>query len=91
MAERASVKAKRAPRRGTMTAGGAHDVAAASGDSPSAGTDRREAIERERDSLISELEAARAQIAQLEQQHVQIVNRIDWIIESLHGLFEDER
>ncbi len=36
--------------------------------------------------LEAELAAARARIAELEQKHEEIVNRIDWVIDSLHNL-----
>ncbi len=36
--------------------------------------------------LEAELAAARAKIAELEQKHEEIVNRIDWVIDSLHNL-----
>ncbi len=36
--------------------------------------------------LVTELAAARAKIAELEQKHEEIVNRIDWVIDSLHNL-----
>ena len=36
--------------------------------------------------LEAELAAARAKIAELEQKHEEIINRIDWVIDSLHNL-----
>lgn len=36
--------------------------------------------------LKSELAAARARIVELEQKNAEIVNRIDWVIDSLHNL-----
>ena len=38
--------------------------------------------------LKAELAAARARIAELEQKQADIVNRIDWVIDSLHNLTE---
>lgn len=38
--------------------------------------------------LKAELAAARARIAELEQKHTEIINRIDWVIDSLHNLPE---
>ncbi len=76
MAERAASKAKRASQRDSVA--------------PDRGGDRT-ALVRERDVLKAELEAAKARIAALEQQRDQIVNRIDWIIDSLHSLIEDDR
>ncbi|HUS98570.1 MAG TPA: hypothetical protein VMX97_17730 [Hyphomicrobiaceae bacterium] len=43
----------------------------------------------ERDVLRSELEQAKARIAELEKLHEDAVNRIDWVIDSLrHALAE---
>ncbi|MEZ5899679.1 MAG: hypothetical protein R3D51_09315 [Hyphomicrobiaceae bacterium] len=36
--------------------------------------------------LSSELAAARSRIEELEQKHAEIINRIDWAIDSLHNL-----
>ncbi len=36
--------------------------------------------------LQAELAAARERIAELEQKHAEIINRIDWVIDSLHNL-----
>lgn len=36
--------------------------------------------------LKVELAAAHARIAELEQKQAEIVNRIDWVIDSLHNL-----
>ena len=36
--------------------------------------------------LEAELAAARARIAALEQKHEEVVNRIAWVIDSLHNL-----
>ena len=43
-------------------------------------------LEAERDSLTAELEAAKSRIAALEQAREQVLNRIDWVIDSLHSL-----
>ena len=40
--------------------------------------------------LTTELTAAHERIAELERKHSEIVNRIDWVIDSLHNL-TDER
>ncbi len=40
--------------------------------------------------LATELSAAHERIAELERKHSEIVNRIDWVIDSLHNL-TDER
>ena len=46
-------------------------------------------LERERDALRAELEVAQARIAELEKAREQVLNRIDWVIDSLHNLIED--
>lgn len=38
--------------------------------------------------LKGELAAARARIAELEQKQADTINRIDWVIDSLHNLTE---
>jgi hypothetical protein len=45
-------------------------------------------LESERDALKVELAAAEARIAALEQQRTELLNRIDWAIDSLHNLLE---
>jgi chromosome segregation ATPase len=59
----------------------------------SAGADaaRLAQIERERDELKARLVAAEARIAELEHQRVEVVNRIDWIIDSLQNVLETGR
>jgi chromosome segregation ATPase len=49
---------------------------------------RARTLERERDGLRAELEAARARIAALEEAREEVVNRIDWVIDSLHNLVD---
>jgi hypothetical protein len=36
--------------------------------------------------LKAELAAARARIGELEQKQAEIINRIDWVIDSLHNV-----
>lgn len=38
--------------------------------------------------LKAELMEARARVAELEQKQADIINRIDWVIDSLHNLAE---
>ncbi len=47
-------------------------------------------LQKERDALKKELAAANERIGQLEAQHTDAVNRIDWVIDSLHNLLEDK-
>ncbi|HXF54236.1 MAG TPA: hypothetical protein VNK52_08940 [Hyphomicrobiaceae bacterium] len=49
-----------------------------------------EALVRERDALRSELLAANAQIAALVARQRNVLNRIDWVIDSLNSLTESE-
>ena len=48
-----------------------------------------ETLQTEVTRLTRELEAATARIATLEQARDQVLNRIDWVIDSLHSLSED--
>lgn len=50
---------------------------------------RIRALEAERDRLMAELSAAQTRISDLERSREQIVNRIDWVIDSLHSLLEE--
>ena len=47
------------------------------------------ALEAERDRLTTELKEAHRRIAALEQAREQALNRIDWVIDSLHNLTEE--
>jgi len=49
---------------------------------------RTKALENERDLLKAELEAARERIASLEESRSVVANRIDGVIESLHGIVD---
>lgn len=49
---------------------------------------RAKSLERERDGLKAELEAARAHITALENARSEAVNRIDWVIDSLHAVID---
>lgn len=42
----------------------------------------------ENSALKAELEQARARISELERRQTEILNRIDWAIDSLHNLRE---
>jgi sugar-specific transcriptional regulator TrmB len=52
------------------------------------GDARIKALEKERDSLKSELETARRRIAALEESRSAVASRIDWVIESLSGVVD---
>jgi uncharacterized coiled-coil DUF342 family protein len=83
MAERAARKSKRpASRRSTE--------AAANGTTEGAGrqTQRIKALERERDKLKNQLKEAEERIKRLEESRTEAVNRIDWVIDSLHNVLD---
>lgn len=46
-------------------------------------------LESERDRLQTELATATARIQALEESREQVVNRIDWVIDSLRNLIDD--
>lgn len=41
-------------------------------------------------ALTAQLAEAKAEIARLQKRQELVVNRIDWVIDSLHNLLEDE-
>jgi chromosome segregation ATPase len=86
MALKASDKAKRAGARAAKPG----EAAAASEPRGTPAADRIAELEAERDRLKAELAAARERISRLEEARAQVVNRIDWVIDSLHTLIEDE-
>ena len=47
-----------------------------------------QALKRERDDLRTELTAAKQRISELEALNENAVNRIDWVLDSLHTLLE---
>lgn len=49
------------------------------------------ALAAERDTALAELAAARAEIAALQAARAQVVDRIDWIVDSLKLVIETER
>lgn len=81
MAQREREKAKRGAARPAETTASTSDVVQRL-------EARTKALERERDALKAELELARARVAVLEESRSQAVNRIDWVIDSLHNLSE---
>lgn len=51
---------------------------------------RIRSLEKERDRLKAQLEVAGARITGLEQGRDEVVNRIDWVIDSLQHMSETE-
>lgn len=50
--------------------------------------DAIEQLERERNELRAQLAEAEARIEQLESQRIEVLNRIDWVIDSIHNILE---
>jgi uncharacterized coiled-coil DUF342 family protein len=82
MAERAREKGKRAAARRRNGAVGASTQPA------DHYSQRIKSLERERDRLKAELTEARERISRLEASRTEVVNRIDWVIDSLHNVLE---
>ena len=79
MAERVTRKGKRpAARR-----------AVAAFDSADRQGQRIKSLERECERLKTQLAEANERIAALEQRRAEAVNRIDWVIDSLHNVLEN--
>jgi len=76
MSERTTAKAKR------------RDTAKASAKTSSNSAKRplAKGLSEENARLKAELAAAEARIADLESKHAEAVNRIDWVLDSLHNL-----
>ena len=59
-----------------------------------AAVDRLEArvheLKRERDAFETELAIAKAKIAALEAARTDAINRIDWVLDSLHTVLQDK-
>jgi len=84
MAQRAKIQAKRPAGHAKEPPAGPR---AAAGAPPSVDA-RLKAVEQERDSLRTELEAARQRIAALEESRSLVASRIDYVIESLSGVVD---
>jgi len=80
MAERARGKSKR-PRRTTAARAPVSDSA----ERPAVYI---KTLERERDRLKAQLQEAQERLARLEESRTEAVNRIDWVIDSLHNVLE---
>ncbi|HEX7075905.1 MAG TPA: hypothetical protein VF226_17855 [Hyphomicrobiaceae bacterium] len=58
---------------------------------PAASKSRASEVEqllRERDELRTRLDVAEARIKLLESQRLEVLNRIDWVIDSIHNVIE---
>lgn len=83
MAARARQKTKRqAPRRRTERVG------VSTTRSTEWYAQRIKTLEAERDRLKTQLSEAKERIGRLEESRNETVNRIDWVIDSLHNVLE---
>jgi phage shock protein A len=83
MAERVPRKGKRPPARR------AGERPIASFDSADRQVQRIKSLERECERLKGQLAEANERIAALEQRRAEAVNRIDWVIDSLHNVLQN--
>ncbi len=82
MAERVTRKSKRPAARRAGERPMALDSADRQGQ-------RIKSLERECERLKAQLAEANERIAALEQRRAEAVNRIDWVIDSLHNVLEN--
>ncbi len=90
MAERVAGKAKKRAQKApaqSATAPVAKGMTQGTGSTGQAG--RRDDLEGECARLADELNEARARIKALEEQRELLINRIDWVIDSLHSLTDE--
>jgi hypothetical protein len=73
------------------SAQGSKGRATASGRGASQAASELEMLAEQNAALREELEHAKARIAQLEALHEDVINRIDWVIDSLQTALEDKR
>ncbi len=94
MAERAKVK--KPPKAGKAPSAARKPAAAPAAKrqrpvaAPEKPADRVAALESECAELRRQLAAAQQQITKLKRSQDLVVNRIDWVIDSLHNLIEDQ-
>lgn len=82
VAAKAKKHARKAPTKGTGTP-------KARGAASASPRDRLSDLEQECARLKAELAAAKSRLQELEAQRETLVNRIDWVIDSLHTLTEE--
>lgn len=98
MAERATAKAKKAPQTRTSGARAKPRTAEKSARTKTSADPLKSAVERleaqlielrnERDGLRDDLALAQSRVEALEKANAEAVNRIDWVIDSLHSAVE---
>ena len=73
------------------SAQGSKGRATAGGRGASQAASELEMLAEQNAALREELEHAKARIAQLEALHEDVINRIDWVVDSLQTALEDKR
>ena len=90
MAKRDVQKPKRQSSPGTpVPEASAAQIAPASSPADRNLDQRLKSIEAECLRLKTDVETAKARVAELEAQRKEVANRVDWVIESLHNILED--
>lgn len=83
---------QRVTKQGKRPAARRQAVAASGAVSPAGDLDARLAVlAGERDAALAELAQAKAEIAALHAARAQVVDRIDWVVDSLKSMLEAER
>lgn len=84
---------RRSSKRKTAAEGRVGDSAATGPTGPLAASEKLEArisdLVAERDRLRAELSAALAKVAELESARDEVLDRIAWVIDSLHSMTEE--
>ncbi len=83
MAERTQVKSKRPTQRRRS------ENRAAASQTVDRGAQRIKTLEKECERLEAQLADAEARIARLEASRAEAVNRIDWVLDSLHNVLDN--
>ncbi|MGH1418745.1 MAG: hypothetical protein ACRBCJ_07795 [Hyphomicrobiaceae bacterium] len=95
MAGRTQNKAKFSPKSATASDKAKSPKASTPPTSPvGEGVDgmetRLKLVEVERDQLAAQLELAKQEITALKAKHLQAVNQIDWVLDSLHNIVDEK-
>lgn len=86
MAQQAKKKNTRPARHSKAPSVASKDVGDTAADASDAMSQRLAQAERERNDALRQLADANERIKQLESVQEQVVNRIDWVVDSLHTL-----
>ena len=83
-----------APRTRATPSASSRGVPKAEPNALQAAVDRLEArvveLKRERDAMAADLASAKAEIAALDASRIDAINRIDWVLDSLHTVLQDK-